>query len=130
MDSFIESSKKIFDYLKVNFFYMKDPTSEEIYCYKVIKYLLSDENTKVVVSNERDQKGLISYDSEIMVLISHRQFIIIHNGEHRACFIDNSKLYNELVSMIEQRVEVDLKVIREKLEKSKEKFFSDILKIM
>lgn len=127
MEEIIKKGKGFYEMFKIHFLNIKEPTQEELFCCQILFHALQDKDSQIVISLDSDEKAILWPNRGVYILMHHRHVTIVHNGENRNCFIENTGMFNEINNMFINRIEENLNMVREEINKSKEKFFENII---
>lgn len=126
MENQKNKSKYIVEFIKTNLLNIIDPTEEELKCLDIISKSLSDPDSRVLFRPKNEERVIFWYNRNISILIEHKNVTIVHERNHRSCYIENVKVFNEIVNKFDARLESDFNVIVGQIAHSKEKFFHDV----
>jgi len=127
MANLSDKSKYVVDFIKTNFLNKKTPSQEELRCLELVTMALSESDSRILYYPKNEERVIFWYSKNIYILIEHRQITIAYDNNHRTCYIDNAKLFDDIIKMFDNRLDKEFSSVTEQIFNSKKKFFSDIM---
>lgn len=126
MEILLNKSKFILEFIKIHFFNIRKPSNDEIRCLNIVSASLIDSDSKILFEPKNEERVILCQHRNISILIENRYVTIAHKNNHRSFYIDNTKLYDEMIKKFDLRLNKEFEIMKNQIDESKEKFFSEV----